>query len=134
MITFRRSENKQISKHFNSSEFECSCGKCDTQYIDDKLIEKLEIVREKFGKPIRVTSGYRCPTHNKAIGGKDNSSHVSGLAGDITPKLITLDSLDELYEICYNTFNNIGDGRNKKFIHVDVRPPKASGKRHWIYA
>jgi uncharacterized protein YcbK (DUF882 family) len=133
MISFKRKENKQLSKHFNSQEFECSCGKCEIQYIDEKLIEKLEIVRSKFGKPINVNSGYRCPDHNKAIGGKDNSSHVTGLAADISPVVVTLDSLDELYEICYNVFDNVGDGRNKRFIHVDVRLPKKTGKRHWIY-
>ena len=133
MITFKKKENKQLSKHFNSQEFECPCNKCKVQYIDETLIQKLEIVREKFGKAIRITSGYRCPDHNKAIGGKDNSSHMAALAGDITPVIITLDSLDELYEICYNVFDNVGDGRIKKFIHVDVREPKKTGKRHWLY-
>lgn len=135
MIPFKKLENKQLTKHFNSSEFECPCKECKnaTQYISSELLELLEEVREKYGKPIVVTSGYRCPAHNVNIGGAKSSSHLAGLAADISPKLITLDELDILYEICYNTFSNIGDGRSKKFVHVDVRPPKLSGKRHWIY-
>lgn len=133
MITFKKSENKQLSKHFNSKEFECKCKVCDEQIVSEVLLEKLEQVRERYGKPISVTSGYRCPDHNKTIGGKPGSSHMSGLAVDISPSIITLDDLDSLYEICYNIFDNIGDGRAKKFIHVDVREPKNNGKRHWIY-
>lgn len=133
MIKFVKKENKKLSPNFNSKEFECSCKKCEWQYIEDSLLQKLEEVRELYGKPIRVTSGYRCPEHNKAIGGAPSSSHVSGMAADIQPVIVTLDELDELYDICYNIFDNIGDGRNKGFVHVDVRPPKSSGKRRWIY-
>jgi uncharacterized protein YcbK (DUF882 family) len=133
MITFKKSENKKLGKYFKTKEFICSCGKCKDQFISPQLIEKLDEVREKFGKPIKITSGYRCPEHNVAIGGKVGSSHVSGLAADIQPVLLTLDDLDLLYEICYNVFDNVGDGRNKNFIHVDVREPKKTGKRHWLY-
>lgn len=133
MITFKKKENKKFSTHFSSNEFQCTCNNCKDQFISPQLIEKLEEVRKKYGKPINITSGYRCPAHNVEVGGKVGSSHVSGLAADITPALMNLDELDELYEICYNIFDNIGDGRNKKFIHVDVREAKKSGKRHWLY-
>jgi uncharacterized protein YcbK (DUF882 family) len=133
MITFKKKENKQLSAHFNSSEFECSCTKCVDQFIEQDLIDKLEKVRELYGKPIVITSGYRCPDHNKAVGGKNNSTHMSGMAVDICPKLLTLDDLDLLYDVCYDIFDNIGDGRSKKFIHVDTRSAKSTGKRRWIY-
>jgi uncharacterized protein YcbK (DUF882 family) len=133
MITFKKNESKKLSKYFTSKEFQCSCKKCDEQYISSELLDLLDQVREKYGKPIRVTSGYRCPEHNVAIGGKVGSSHVSGLAADIQPTLVTLDELDTLYEICYDIFDNIGDGRNKRFVHVDVREAKKSGKRTWLY-
>ena len=135
MITFKKKENKQLSQHFNSKEFECPCSKCDndTQVISENLIKKLELVRNDYGKPINVSSGYRCPAHNVEVGGAVDSAHVKGLAADLIPSLITLDDLDSLYESCYSIFDNIGDGRRLKFVHVDDRPPKASGKRHWIY-
>lgn len=133
MITFKKNEYKKLSKYFNSNELRCSCSKCEEQHISSKLLELLDEVREKYGKPIKVTSGYRCPAHNIAIGGRSASSHVSGLAADIQPMIVTLDELDLLYEICFEVFDNIGDGRIKRFIHVDVRDPKKTGKRTWLY-
>lgn len=44
----------------------------------------LESVRVRYGKPIRITSGYRSPTLNKAVGGVNNSKHLRGLAVDIS--------------------------------------------------
>lgn len=43
----------------------------------------LDPLREAFGKPIYVTSGYRCPRLNAAVGGVANSNHMKGLAADI---------------------------------------------------
>ena len=48
------------------------------------LVEKiLDPLREKFGKPIIVTSGYRCKELNRAVGGAAKSQHMSGEAADI---------------------------------------------------
>lgn len=44
----------------------------------------LDPLREKWGAPIRVSSGYRCPKLNKAIGGAAGSQHMKGEAADIT--------------------------------------------------
>lgn len=46
-------------------------------------INVLQPLRDKLGKPIHVTSGYRCKRLNKAIGGKVNSQHVEGKAADL---------------------------------------------------
>ena len=45
----------------------------------------LDPVRERYGKPIRVNSGYRCPIHNRTVGGVPGSQHVKGEAADIVP-------------------------------------------------
>ncbi len=44
----------------------------------------LDPLREKFGRPIYVNSGYRCPELNKAVGGSLTSQHLTGEAADIT--------------------------------------------------
>lgn len=50
-----------------------------------KLIEAiLDPLREWYGKPIRVNSGYRCEALNKAVGGSKTSQHCLGEAADIT--------------------------------------------------
>ena len=48
------------------------------------LVEQvLDPLRERYGKPIRVTSGYRCPRLNTLVGGSPNSQHMKGEAADI---------------------------------------------------
>ena len=44
----------------------------------------LDRARDAWGKPIKVNSGYRCPTLNRAVGGVSNSQHLTGEAADIT--------------------------------------------------
>jgi hypothetical protein len=49
------------------------------------LINKLlNPIREMWGAPINVNSGFRCPELNKAVGGAANSQHMRGEAADIT--------------------------------------------------
>ena len=51
----------------------------------EKLIfNVLDPLRAAYGKPINVSSGFRCETLNKLIGGKKNSQHMKGQAADIT--------------------------------------------------
>ena len=47
--------------------------------------EVLDPLREAYGKPIRVSSGYRCPRLNTLVGGSPNSQHMRGEAADIQP-------------------------------------------------
>ena len=49
----------------------------------NKLADYLDVIREKVGKPILISSGFRCPMLNKAVGGVANSQHQKGLAADL---------------------------------------------------
>lgn len=51
--------------------------------IEYLAVNVLQPVREHFGKPIYVSSGYRCPRLNKAVGGAATSHHLTGAAADI---------------------------------------------------
>lgn len=57
----------------------------DPEILDnlDYIMSKLDEVREGYGKPIVINSGYRCPALNKAVGGVADSYHQKGLAVDI---------------------------------------------------
>ncbi len=46
----------------------------------------LDPLREAWGSPIIINSGYRCPILNKAVGGSKTSSHMSGWSVDMRPK------------------------------------------------
>ena len=61
-------------------------NKCKMAHVKNltALVDNvLDPLREWYGKPIRVTSGYRCPALNKAVGGVKNSQHMDGEAADI---------------------------------------------------
>lgn len=75
----------------------------------------LDPLREAYGKPIIVSSGYRCPKLNKAVGGVANSQHRTGHAADIHTVSDTLEDNKKLYELvrtldlpvdqCINEYN-----------------------------
>ena len=83
--------------------------------------EVLDPLREAYGKPIRVNSGYRCPKLNTLVGGTPNSQHMRGEAADIQPVVGNEADLPELARIL------IENGKFDQlilyptFIHVSYR-------------
>ena len=64
------------------------------------LVEKvLDPLREAYGKPIRVTSGYRCEALNKAVGGSPTSDHMKGCAADIVGTPATKEENEYLFDL-----------------------------------
>ena len=61
--------------------------------------EVLDPLREAYGRPIRVNSGYRCPRLNTLVGGTPNSQHMRGEAADIQPVVGNEADLPELARI-----------------------------------
>ena len=85
------------------------------------LIEEcLDPIREKFGRPIMVTSGYRCPQLNAACGGSSASEHKTGFAADID----TPDNL-RLWEVITS-----GDFKWTQLIN---EYPDENGEPSWIH-
>lgn len=128
---------RRLSPNFIEQEFACHhCGACIE--IDQKLLDVLETLRAGLGvlDPVAVVimSGYRCPAHNKAVGGAPNSQHMYGTAADIrvtrsktgrpVPPKQVADWLEEKYP------NSLGLGRYKGWTHVDVRPHRARWGRN----
>ena len=76
-------------KNFKIQEFVCHCG-CEMpaearQNIEALVVEVLDPLREAYGKPIYVNSGYRCEARNRKVGGVLRSQHMLGQAADIRP-------------------------------------------------
>ena len=67
----------KLSDNFKSTEFDCH-GKdcCLSTQVDEELVKYLQKIRNYFGKPVNITSGYRCSTHNKNVG-LNNSISIS---------------------------------------------------------
>jgi len=113
-----------LSKNFSRHEFECRC--CGRAEINQRLVDALQELRDLAGLPVRVTSGYRCPEHNQAIGGATRSQHLLGTAADIVVRGIIPAEMYRLAEDI-EAFHNGGIGvyPDKGFIHVDVRDRRA---------
>ena len=58
-------------------------GLQETEALTALVEDVLDPLREMYGHPIHVTSGYRCDALNKAVGGASTSQHMRGEAADI---------------------------------------------------
>ena len=99
------------------------------------LISALDKIREQYGKPITVTSGYRCPELNRAVGGAVNpdgtpkSQHTKGQAADLKGKN------RQENEIIFNIIKQLGcydqliNEYNFSWIHVSYVDKKNNRKQ-----
>ena len=109
----------KLSVNFTRLEFKCRCGKCDYDTVDVELVSVLQSLREYFSRPVKITSGNRCPEHNSNIGGAKASYHIRGRAADIkvsdiNPSIVQ----DYLKATCPDRF---GIGSYALFTHIDTR-------------
>ena len=89
------------------------------------LAEQFDAVREAWGGPLGITSGYRPEPINTDIGGVSGSYHAKGMALDIYP---VDDSCKAFYKwISRRWSGGLGEGCQKGFVHIDIRD---SGKFH----
>lgn len=88
----------------------------------EQLVDKiLDPLREKYGKPVRVNSGYRCDKLNKAVGGSNTSQHKYGLAADITAgSRLENKKLFALIQQLNLPFDQLIDEKNYSWIHVSI--------------
>ena len=93
--------------------------------IEALMEQVLDPARERLGKAVMVNSGFRCPVHNKAVGGVYNSQHVCGQATDVhcednrklAKVIVENGRFDQL--ILYPTFIHVSwkrQGRNRQQI------------------
>ena len=99
----------------------------------NRLADYLDVIREKFGKPILISSGFRCPLLNKAVGGAVNSQHLKGLAADLV-----CDDMETLLSIIRETggFDQLitehRKGSKNYWIHVSVAPRNGKARNQVI--
>ena len=104
--------------YFNQNELACRCGKCDLKTVKEEIIAVLQIARIQLKKPLIVTSGARCPIHNKNVGGVASSLHVKGEAVDISMKNLSNQEAKALVTIfLQNGATGFGINFQKDFIH-----------------
>lgn len=121
----KKDGNKALSKNFRVKEFACTDGS-DPIFIDSELVAVLQKIRSHFGKSVAITSAYRTPSRNKAVGGETYSQHQYGKAADIKVKGIAPGKVADYAEMLLK--NRGGIGRYSTFTHIDVRAKKARWK------
>jgi uncharacterized protein YcbK (DUF882 family) len=119
--------DKQLTPHFNLSEFRCPCCNDAIETAAQKLAEALEPVRELYG-PIRIRSGFRCPKQNQKIKGAIFSQHLLGLAADLAVRgdAARYELITALLEC---GFKRLGIAANT--VHADIGTP--TGPVIWTY-
>lgn len=88
-----------------------------------KIAARFGEIRQAFGSPIGVTSGYRPTKVNRAVGGASASRHIQGDALDIYPLNGNFSALKEAILRVHKT-GGFGDGvsTGRGFYHIDCRP------------
>lgn len=115
-------------KHFTLTEFRCKCGaKYCTGYpavVDSYLAKDVESMRTKYGA-IGITSGLRCKTWNKLVGGVAGSAHTKGKAVDIFNKNISYNLNNRKSAIDYFlTLPNSAMGYCNGYMHWKGSSPR----------
>lgn len=101
-------------------------GDTEIFYIN-KLAEQLQRIRDRYGKPIIISSGYRCDKLNRAVGGAKNSDHIFGAASDIHSVEDTYEANKELWDVIMSMYTEgelalrqIIDEYCLDWIHISV--------------
>lgn len=92
----------------------------------------LDPIRERWGVPVRITSGYRCKALNELVGGKDSSQHLAGYAADFTIDGLAPSEYRRLAFWCADhlDFDQLIVYAKRKFIHVSYVSPESN--RHEV--
>ncbi len=117
-----------MTEHFPDYELECNCG-CGLMNMKIDVVMALETARMLADVPFTINSACRCKAHNRLVGGKPTSSHLSGYAVDIAISS-SRGRFKILEALIRAGFTRLGIGHN--FIHVDDDPTKAPNVS-WVY-
>ena len=133
--SLRKDGAKQLSPSFRVREFRCRDG-TDAVLIDEELVIVLQCIREHFGKPVHITSGYRTAEHNAAVGGSKSSQHLLGRAADFYVEGVPVATVAAYAETLLPSRGGVGrypkdaahPQRRTGWVHIDTRANKSRWK------
>lgn len=128
--------NQSPWPNFKYSELKCKCGKCGStgQEMNVNFMNALQRLRTAFGKPLIITSAYRCKNHPVERGKSTVGAHVLGVAVDIS---IRGDDAVELLRLAMTdrVFKGFGISQKgaSRFIHLDAGGGSLPRPMIWSY-
>ena len=124
--SYRKDYKTALSANFKVNEFACKGkGCCSTVNVDSELVDYLQQIRNYFGKPVTINSGYRCNKHNKAVGGASLSYHTKGMAADIVVAGVAPIEVAKYAESIGVLGIGLYEGADGNFVHIDTRINKS---------
>ena len=111
---------------YNFSRIELADPTTGECCVEDMALARLQMAREAYGYPIKITSAYRSPKHNQEVHGAAHSYHMKGEAFDIKTPQGTLDDRRRLFQAVQRA-GFTGIGLYKEHLHVDTGPC-----RYWV--
>lgn len=122
----------------NFSVDELKCKHCGEHKLIPEFMDRLQALRTEYGKPMKITSGYRCPAHNVVVSSTGPSGpHTSGEAVDI--QCSGADAYRLVSLALKHGFTGIGVSQkgphDRRFIHLDTLPNAVGQPRPtlWTY-
>jgi hypothetical protein len=123
--TYSFNDKTQLTNNFNVSEFKCKCGSSHSTKLSSELVEMLQKMTDLIKADyVLISSGYRCSTHDKNVGGTGTGPHTEGYAADcqfvkngkpISTKLLSCVAQDLGFKGIANINNDY------TYIHLDMK-------------
>jgi uncharacterized protein YcbK (DUF882 family) len=135
-------EKNMITENFSWEEIQASRiarergipntpGTAERAAMERLVKELLQPLRDIYGKPIRISSGYRSAELNRLVGGVPNSQHVKGEAADC----VIAGDIKELYYVLMESkllFDQVIVYRKRNFMHISLRAERENRYRVMI--
>lgn len=120
--------------YFTKHELECKCG-CGKEDMSEEFMLKLNALRAAYGKPMYLSSGYRCTSYDDSVSKKGRGAHTTGRAVDVL--VYGKDAYNLLSLALFMGFTGIGvsqnGAHNTRFIHLDDLGMNY-GNRPWAWS
>lgn len=117
--------------NFSEDEFRCKCG-CGRADMDMEFMDTLQTLRSILGKPLPITSGFRCGVYNAQVSSTGSQGpHTTGKAADISMRG---KDAHRMLRVAVGMFTGVGISQKggARFIHLDTLPEGLT--RPWVWS